>query len=172
MVTPTGILNLPLLHLANLIAESDAFQTWTALGSPAAASARIHRHDYPTPAPLPFAIVAIPSDAGNPFDFDRQAPRQYQSAYVLKLDFWAAFDWSLATSQKDQLDVFYNTVGAILADMLALAGTTVTLGVATDIRSIRFENCEIMHRDAMQKDPLHHSMNMQGAVTTNWGAVV
>lgn len=171
-VPPTGILNLPLLHLANLIAESAAFRSWTSTGSPATAAVRIHRHDYPKPAPLPFAMVAIPSEAGNPFDFTRVSRRMYQSGYSLKLDFWAAYDWDLSTSQKDQLDVFYNTVGAVLSDMLRLAGTTVTLGLATDIKTMQFETCEIVHREAMKNDPLYHSMGIQGLVTTNWGAVV
>lgn len=118
-VTPTGMISLPLDHMRKTIADSAAFRTWVGAADQAAALAKV----YPvltTATTPPFAVVDWAENfrrlkvAGGTRNFFRQEGD-------LTVLFRGAVN--AAHDDADAAYTFLNTVGAILAEMEALAGT-------------------------------------------------
>ncbi len=143
MLTPTGLLTLPLANLRTLLAASAAWQSWTGAGSPAAAAERIYLIGlFPlarsfTLAELqamrPFAVVDLWTPpggyGGEPWKSDRVAESAYQDAGKLTLDLVDE------VAPEDANDIataklrFLNDCGSVLSDMQNLSGTDAYLTV-------------------------------------------
>jgi hypothetical protein len=116
--TPSGILSLPLSYLRASLSNSSTFRTWTSTANPAAALARIHYGRAAGTATLPLAIVA-PSGV---FARTRPAVGHWEYAVpTLDLSFRASI--TPGTADADAVLDLYNTVGACMTDIEALADT-------------------------------------------------
>lgn len=121
MATPTGMLSLPLSYLRDALADCAAFQAWTGAANATEAKGSIAYVSAPSSLDLPFAVVGFgPSDHAlrgrgglrNAFD----------SSGDLRLDFWGSVASSDLADEGDEALGFLSTVGAILGELLELAG--------------------------------------------------
>ena len=136
MTSPAGSISLAQEYLRDTLAASATFQAWVGAASAAAAEASIYQDDLPAPATppeytlaelqgyRPMAIIQTDEDggylveqdsAGDGFDFDEHGK--------LWLCLEGNVSEALANQNAEMLLQFRNTVGQILDDMLALAGT-------------------------------------------------
>lgn len=132
-VSPSGILSLPLYYLRQSLAASTNFQTWVGVETAAAALAYIHYFGTASET-RPFATIGY-SDEWSREIISRGARHYFQSTgNPLALTFDA--DINSEHDLNDALFTFTNTVGAVMADMEALAGTGNYLAI-TNYRMIR-----------------------------------
>lgn len=138
--TPTGIFSLPVANMRALVAACHSWQQWTGTNSAAEAANRVYLFDIPAPArgdgaeydeqelgaKRPFCRVAyfelVASPGGNAWQYDRVAEQTYAEEGKLLVDFVADYPQQYADSPADAIVWFCNKVGAVLKDMLTLAG--------------------------------------------------
>lgn len=123
-VSPSGNLSLPLKYLRDTIAGSSTFQTWTSSANAAAALAHVYilvaASDYTNPC----AVVEWESAR---WDLESRGTRNmFEQSGGLRIIFQDAISES---AESDAAYDFTNNVGAILADMMVLAGTAAYLDI-------------------------------------------
>lgn len=129
-VTPTGHLSLPLDYLRKTVAASASFQSWTGTADATAALARVHLVNAAPAATRPLAAIDWARNHSSTREADgTHAWFTRQGTLSLLLRDTIA----TSTSDEDAALDFLNKVGALWADMEALAGTSGYL----DIQSIR-----------------------------------
>lgn len=129
-VTAAGRLSLPLDNLQDLIANSGNFQTWTGTANAAAAKARIHVQAEGPSYTRPAAIVSLgPDDDWRSVQDSAGAAGHYVDTGMLRVQFEANVASGNQADHTDALYEFTNNVGAIIDDMLGLAGSDTYLVV-------------------------------------------
>lgn len=131
-VVPTEMISLPLHYLRLMVADSATFRTWVGAADQAEALARLYLNKETAPI-KPFGVTAWDSNWGREAT-SGGARNYFEQAGDLMLMF--EDDVAAGLSEADAYYTFTNTVGAILAEMEALAGTAGYL----NITSITVEN--------------------------------
>ncbi len=143
-VTPTGPLSLPMESLRVLLANVEAFQTWTGEDDATGAKTRIHLVDLPAAesddggysieelqALRPGAVIDLWSPERGFGDEPWAATRFAESAYIdvskLTIDLGANIPEEDARNAADAKLQFLNDTGAVIAGLLDLAGQTAYL---------------------------------------------
>lgn len=128
MVTPTGMLSLPIDYLRNTVASSSTFRTWTSTASEALAKVRVHAVSAASNATAPLAVAGwLPGYTRT--KVGGASRNHFEGQGQLILLFRAAI--SEAANADAEYD-FLNKVGAVVSEMELVAGTATYL----DIESI------------------------------------
>jgi len=131
-VVPTEMISLPLHYLRLMPADSATFRTWVGAADQAEALARVYVNREASPV-RPFAVAAWATNWG------REATSGGGRNYFEQVgDLMLMFEDDIAAGL-DEADAYYtftNTVGAILAEIEALAGQAGYLNIV----SIAVEN--------------------------------
>lgn len=120
MATPSGIASLPLKYLRDTLAACATFQALTGAANAAAALAFVH-YVSTTSTTYPFAVVDWGRSAS--WTKDSGGSRNYmdqEGELVLLLR--ASVSSSADADEGDEAVTFMNTVGAIVGELLVLAG--------------------------------------------------
>lgn len=131
-VTPSGLFSLPLTRLQTLIAASDAFQTWTGTANATEAAARVHLIEAPLVGDnaVNFPCVTIwPGDAHELRRVAGGARNHFIDAGSVIAWFEAAITADYQNDPRNAHLEFMNNVGAVLEDLIALAGSDTYLNV-------------------------------------------
>ena len=128
-VAPSGMFSKPLHNLRLTVAGSSNFQTWVSAGNATAALARVYPI-FSTSYTLPMAAV----------DFAENFQRSMHAGgarnwFTQEGDLALLFRGSVnaAHDEADAAYTFLNTIGAVLSDMEALAGTAGYLNIISMI---------------------------------------
>lgn len=131
-VVPAEMISLPLHYLRLMVADSAAFRTWVGAANQAEALARVYINRETSPT-RPFAVVAWATNWGR--EATSGGARNYFEQ-VGDLMLMLEDDIAAGLDEADAYYTFTNTIGAILAEIEALAGTAGYL----NIMSITVEN--------------------------------
>ena len=120
-VAPTGIASLPLKYLRDSLAECASFQTWTGAANAAAALAFVH-YVGTTTLTLPVAFVSWGGDAR--WRMNAGGVRNHtEQEGDLELVLRGAVSTSTDAGEPDESMTLMNLAGAVIAELLLLAGT-------------------------------------------------
>lgn len=133
MVAAAGMFSLPLDYLRDMLANSSNFQTWTGTATAVAAKARTFVIGADDDETLPLAVVGWQSFARQSVGSGSRNHFEGSGPLWLVLIASAASD-----TEENEAFTFVNNVGAIIADVEALAGQAGYL----DIRSIDLDYLE------------------------------
>jgi len=125
-VTPTGVMSLPLANLEIIIANSSAFQAWAGAADDVAAKDNIHLVNVPDAVLVrPFALVGF----ADKWKAQKTAEFFHEKRGELFLMFESDVLLANQASEADAVFAFMNVVGAVISEVLALAGTNGFLNV-------------------------------------------
>ncbi len=122
VITPSSILSIPMAMLRDHIASCSAFQTWVNEETAQRAKTRVHIVAFdPQTKDLPFAHVYM-TDDWETVSIAGGAAEWFETTRSLDVCFQGPIPPELADNADDAMLDFLNHMGAILEDMLALAG--------------------------------------------------
>lgn len=128
-VTPTGIYSLPLEHLKNMLADSATFQSWVSAANATEAKDNIHLVGIDDEnANSPYATI----DHGDSWNIEKIAGgmgNHYIDSGTLRLYMESDIPASLKSTIGDAKIDFTNNIGAIVDEMLKLAGSDTYLNI-------------------------------------------
>ncbi|MBN46301.1 MULTISPECIES: hypothetical protein [unclassified Methylophaga] len=123
---PANGLSLPLSHMQDLLAATDAFQQWTDSADADEAKEHIYLVNLPqSDLQRPFALIGF----SDKWKREKIAQFQYQATGELYMAFEADVAEADQASESDAVFGFMNPLGAVIDEIIAIAGTDNYLNV-------------------------------------------